>query len=74
MDEDKYLVPYRLYVWLKWIGLIACPAVATFIGVIAPVWGFESQAIVTTITATGTLIGALLKYSEATGKSNEDGC
>ena len=66
--EGDYLIPYKVYVVLKWIGLIACPAIATFIGVIAPVWGFTSEPIVTTITALGTLIGALLKYSESTVK------
>lgn len=68
MDVETYIIPYRPYVVLKWVGLIALPAIATFIGVIAPVWGFQAEPIVTTITALGTLIGALLKYSEYTGK------
>ena len=69
-NEDNYLIPYNVYVILKWVGLIACPAIATFIGVIGPVWGFATEPIVTTITALGTLIGALLKYSESTVKEN----
>ena len=72
---NDYLIPYKTYVFLKWFGLIACPAIATFIGVIGPVWGFQTEPIITTITALGTLIGALLKYSETTGKENkENGC
>ena len=72
--NDNYLIPYKAYVWLKWIGLIVCPAIATFIGVVAPAWGYSCEPIITTITALGTLIGALLKYSEYTGKDSEDGC
>lgn len=54
----------KTYSILKWLGLIACPAIATFIGVIAPVWGIEKgDAIVTTINAIGTLIGALIGVS-----------
>lgn len=30
----NYLIPYNVYVFLKWFGLIACPAIATFIGVV----------------------------------------
>lgn len=62
----SYILPYKPYVILKWLGLIACPALATFIGVVGAAWGYETTAIVTTITAIGTLIGALLKYSEST--------
>ena len=72
-NESNYLIPYKIYRVLLWIGLIACPAFATFIGVVAPAWGFESEPVVTTITALGVLIGALLKYSEYTGKGSEDG-
>lgn len=72
---DDYLIPYSTYVFLKWVGLIACPALATFIGVVGPAWGISVDPIITTITAFGTLIGALLKYSESTGKENHsDGC
>ena len=72
---ETYLIPYKTYVVLKWVGLIACPAIATFIGVVGPAWGMSVEPIITTITAFGTLIGALLKYSESTGKENQDdGC
>lgn len=68
MDNDNYLIPYKAYVVLKWIGLIACPAVATFVGAVGAAWGYEVEAVVLTITAFGTLLGALLKYSEYTGQ------
>ena len=54
----------KLYNVLKWVGLVACPVVATFIGVIAPVWNLpNSDAIVTTINAVGVLIGGLIGVS-----------
>lgn len=57
----------NIYNVLKWIGLIACPAIATFIGVIAPVWNISNaDAIVTTINAVGVLIGALIGVSSYT--------
>ena len=47
--------------------LIACPALATFYGVVAPLWGWPSpDAVVTTINAIGVLIGALIGYSAIT--------
>ena len=49
---------------LKWLALIALPAIATFWGVISKVWGIPfGTEIVTTITATATLIGTLIGIS-----------
>ena len=49
---------------LKWLALIALPAIATFWGVISKVWGIPyGSEIVTTITATATLIGTLIGIS-----------
>lgn len=31
-----YFIPFKTYTLLKWMGLIACPAFATFLGVIGP--------------------------------------
>lgn len=67
MSMDDYLIPYKAYVVLKWVGLIVCPALATFIGVVGSAWGLSVDPVITTITAFGTFIGALLKYSETTG-------
>lgn len=70
-DTKTYLLPNKAYAWAKWIGLIALPAIATFIGVIGSVWGWaNTDAIVTTINAIGVLIGALIGYSQATAKTN----
>jgi hypothetical protein len=32
----EYILPYKMYEYLKWVGLIACPAIATFLGVVGP--------------------------------------
>ena len=65
----QYKIPETAYKALKWAGLIACPAVATFVGVVGPVWGMPNvDAIVTTINAAGVCIGAHIGYSAATAK------
>lgn len=64
-----YFLPDNVYQILKWLGLIACPALATFVGVVGPVWGMPMvDATVTTINALGLLIGALIGASAITAK------
>ena len=54
----------KLYGCLKWIGLILLPACAWLVAQIAPAWGWENtEAIVTTLNATGTFIGILIGVS-----------
>ena len=68
----NYKLPNGMYDILKWVGLIACPALATFYGVVAPLWGWPApEAVVTTINAVGVLIGALIGYSAITAKPDE---
>lgn len=58
-------LPDNVYNFLKWLGLIALPALATFYGVIGKVWDLPYTAeIVTTVTAVATLIGALIGVSQ----------
>lgn len=58
-------LPDDWYNFLKWLGLIALPALATFYGVIGKVWDLPYTAeIVTTITAIGTFIGTLIGVSQ----------
>ncbi len=65
----QYLLPDNAYNVLKWAGLVACPALATFIGVVGPAWGMPNvDAVVTTINATGLCIGALIGASAITAK------
>lgn len=70
----NYKLPNGLYDVLKWLGLIACPALATFYGVVAPMWGWPApEAVVTTINAVGVLIGALIGYSAITASPIDGG-
>lgn len=72
MDNKTYLLNNRAYEILKWAGLIAFPAIATFVGVIGAVWGWhDTDAIVTTLNAIGVLIGALIGVSHATAKTTD---
>lgn len=72
MDNKTYLLNNRAYEILKWAGLIAFPAIATFVGVIGAVWGWhDTDAIVTTLNAIGVLIGGLIGVSHATAKTDE---
>lgn len=64
-----YFLPDKLYNVAKWVGLVACPAVATFVGVVGPVWGMpDVDAVVTTINAAGLCIGALIGVSAITAR------
>ncbi len=65
----EYIIPNNLYQVLKWVGLIACPAVATFVGAVFPAWGIPNvDAITLTLNAAGVLIGALIGVSAATSR------
>ena len=64
-----YLLPDRVYGVLKWLALIALPAVAVFVQVVGPSWGLPHvDQIVTTIDAIGVLIGTLIGVSEIKAK------
>ena len=55
----------KQYNKLKWIALIALPALGVFYATISQIWGlpFESEIPLTT-SALGVFIGALIKISE----------
>lgn len=70
----EYIIPNEVYQALKWLGLIACPAVATFVGAVFPAWGIpNADAVVLTLNAAGVLIGALIGVSAATSKQVPEG-
>lgn len=57
-------IPDSAYNVLKWVGLILLPACAWLVARIAPAWGWtNTDAIVTTLNATGTFIGVLIGVS-----------
>lgn len=70
MDENNktkldYLLPDKVYQALKWVALIALPAVAVFVQAVGPAWGDQ---IVTTLNALSVLVGALIGVSELKAK------
>lgn len=70
----EYIIPNEVYQVLKWLGLIACPAIATFVGAVFPAWGIPNvDAITLTLNATGVLIGALIGVSAATSRQVDEG-
>lgn len=59
------VLPDKVYNFLKWLCLIALPAIATFIPVIFDAWGFPNATpICITINAVAALIGALIGVSQ----------
>lgn len=63
----KYFMPSNVYDILKWVGLVAIPALALFYGAVAPIWGWPApEGVVTTLNALGTLLGALIGISHVT--------
>ena len=80
MDESNspksdYLLPGRVYDILKWLALIALPAIAWLVGAVGPQWGLRHCGeLVTTINAIGLFVGALIGVSQLTSvKADEDG-
>ena len=66
--DNGYLLPDKAYGILKWVGLIACPALAVFIQAVGPAWGMPcAEQIVLTLNSLGVLIGALIGISQAKG-------
>ena len=56
----------KLYKVLKYIALIALPAVGTLYAALAGIWGFPyGEQVVGTITAVDTFMGVLLGISTA---------
>lgn len=68
----QYILPDKVYNVLKWVGLVALPAIATFVGTVGATVEWEPTTIaVTVITAAGTLVGALLGVTTAKAKPVE---
>lgn len=64
----------KLYTFLKWLCLIALPAISVFMLTILPVLGVQENTVtivVTVISAVGTLIGSLIGVSTHTYNKNK---
>lgn len=65
----------KLYDALKWIAQLLLPAIGTLYFALAGIWGFpNAEAVVGTITAIDTFLGALLgisaiQYNKVKGES-----
>lgn len=63
----------RVYDVMKWIVMIALPALAVFITAIGETWGIQNvEAIVSTINAITVLMGSLIGVSTYTRNKEHD--
>ena len=63
----------KVYDVLKWIALILIPAIGTLYFALAGIWGLPySEAIVGTLTAVDTFLGAILGISTSMYKKNQN--
>lgn len=57
-------IPNKVYDVLKWVALIALPAMATLYLALSQIWGFlYGNEVTQTITAVDTCLGVLLGVS-----------
>lgn len=63
----------KMYDVLKWIAMVALPAVGTLYFALAGIWGLPyGEQIVGTITAIDTFLGVLLGISAAQYNKNSN--
>ncbi len=68
--NHPYWLPEKVYDVLKWVSLLAIPALAVFVNTVGPVWGMPCvDEVVTTLNAAGTLVGVLIGASELKARS-----
>lgn len=53
----------KIYNVLKWIALIALPALSTFIFALSSLWSFDASIVIGSIAALETFIGSLIGVS-----------
>ncbi|WP_102343660.1 phage holin [Galactobacillus timonensis] len=61
----------NLYNILKWICLIAVPALITLISTLGTIYGWDTTAITATIGAIATFVGALIGISNRNYYKND---
>lgn len=62
----------NLYTILKWICLIAVPALITLISTLGTIYGQDMTTVTATIGAVATFVGALIGISTNYYKDNTD--
>jgi len=69
----KLVLNDKVYDTLKWVALIALPAVATLYGTLAAAWNWpNAEPIVYTITGIDTFLGTILGVSSMQYKKDGD--
>lgn len=53
----------KIYNILKWIALIALPALSTLMFALSNIWNFDATPVIGTIAAIETFIGSLIGVS-----------
>lgn len=65
----------KIYNILKWLALIALPALSTLIFAISNIWSFDATPFIGTIAAIATFLGSLIgvsTYQYNKNKSSEN--
>ena len=62
----------KIYKILKWVALIALPALSTFIFALSSLWGFDASIIIGSIAALETFIGSLIGVSTYQYNKNQN--
>ena len=67
-----YWLPDKVYQVLKWVALVALPALAVFVNTAGPSLGLPHvDVIVTTLNALGLLVAACIGVSQAKAASGK---
>lgn len=67
--EPEYLLPGRVYDWLKWLALTAFPALSALMSTLGSVWKWDwASPVAATISAVGLCVGALIGISQLSKK------
>lgn len=64
----------KVYTVLKWVTMIALPAIGTLYFTLSSIWGFPyAEQVIGTITAIGTFLGVLLGISTSQYNKSKKG-
>nr|WP_294371212.1 phage holin [uncultured Ruminococcus sp.] len=64
----------KLYNVLKWVTMIALPAIGTLYFTLSGIWGFPyAEQVIGTITAISTFLGVILGISTSQYNKNKKG-
>jgi hypothetical protein len=70
----KYLLPDNAYKAVKWLDLVAMPALTTLYVALAAVWGWPyADQVAQTSAAVCTCLGVLVGISAATARPDDRG-